>query len=281
MAIRILTDSTSDFTPEEAKQAGIALVPLHVIFDQEEYLDGVTLNKEEFYQKLESTELLPQTSQPSPNEFLSHFEDAKEAGDDLIVITVSSKLSGTCQSALLAKDICEYNRIYIVDSLSVTLGLKCLTQYALFLKEAGKNAEQIVASLEEAKHRLKLFAVVDTLKYLKKGGRLSGTAALAGTLLNIKPIIKVEEGLVIMAAKSRGRNNAYGKIIELMTEEGAPDFSLPYQIGYTGVPDTLDAFCNTIQSSFPLPFTPLTGIGCTVGVHAGPGACGIAYFSKQ
>ncbi len=280
MAIRILTDSTSDFTAEEAMQAGITLIPLHVIFDQEEYLDGITLSKEEFYKKLEDSEILPQTSQPSPNEFLSHFEDAKESGDDLIVITVSSKLSGTCQSALLAKEICEYNRIYVVDSLSVTLGLKCLVQYAVLQRESGKNAEEIVAALEETKHRLKLLAVVDTLKYLKKGGRLSGSAALAGTLLNIKPIIKVDEGLVVMAAKSRGRNGAYAKIRELINESASPDLSLPYLIGYTGSPDSLDTFCTTLQTSFPLS-SPMTAIGCTVGVHAGPGACGIAYFTKN
>lgn len=281
MSIRIITDSTSDITQIEAKKRNLTVVPLCVGFDQEEFKDGVTLSSEEFYAKLETSKTLPITSQPSPDEFLKHFQDAKAAGDQVIVITLSSNLSGTYQSAMLAKTMCEYDKIHLVDSQTVTLSLKILVEYGLSLRDKGASFEEIITELEDAKTRIKLFAVVGTLEYLKKGGRLSSTAAMAGTLLGIKPIIKVEDGTVAMAAKARGTNSAYSKISALIEENGGIDISMPYTLGYSGAAESLDPFQPFIEKAFNLSNSPISIIGATVGVHAGPGACGIAYFAPK
>ncbi|MEG0132607.1 MAG: DegV family protein [Clostridium sp.] len=280
MSIRIITDSTSDITQDLANDKNIAVVPLCVRFDQEEFKDGVTLSSEDFYSKLEVTKNLPTTSQPSPDEFLKHFNSAKEAGDEVIVITLSSSLSGTYQSAMIAKTMCEYDKIYLVDSQTVTLALKLLVEYALILRDTGTSFEDMITALEKAKTRIKLFAVVGTLEYLKKGGRLSSTAALAGTLLGIKPIIQIESGAVTMAAKARGTNSAYGKIVSLIEENGGIDMSMPYTLGYSGTSNSLETFKPFIEKAFDLSNSKISIIGCTVGVHAGPGACGIAYFTS-
>lgn len=281
MNIKIITDSTSDITQLEAKEKSITVIPLRVRFDETEFKDGVTLSSEEFYKKLQEAKNLPVTSQPSPDEFLTHFEEAKKSGDSVIVITLSSTLSGTYQSAMLAKSMCEYENIYLIDSQTVTLSLKLLVNYAIKLRDEGLSIDKIVTELEDAKKRIKLFAIVGTLEYLKKGGRLSSTAAIAGTLLGIKPIVKVEDGIVGMAAKARGTNSAFSKISSLIEETGGMDMSMPYTLGYSGSPESLDAFQPFIEKSFNLSNSPISIIGATVGVHAGPGACGIAYFTPK
>ena len=281
MSIRIITDSTSDITQSQARERNITIVPLSVRFGDEEFKDGITLSSQEFYRKLESSKTLPVTSQPSPDEFLKHFEAAKATGDHVIVITLSSTLSGTYQSAMLAKSMCEYDKIHLVDSTTVTLSLKILVDYAIQLRDKGADFHEIVTELEDAKKRIKLFAVVGTLEYLKKGGRLSSTAAIAGTLLGIKPIVKVEDGSVQMAAKARGTNSAFSKISSLIEEVGGIDMSMPYTLGYSGSPESLDAFKPFIENAFKLSNSPISIIGSTVGVHAGPGACGIAYFAPK
>lgn len=281
MSIRLITDSTSDITQSQGKERNITIVPLCVRFDNEEFKDGVTLSSEDFYKRLETSKTLPVTSQPSPDEFLKYFQEAQTAGDEVIVITLSSSLSGTYQSAMLAKTMCEYDKIHIVDSATVTLSLKILVDYALELRNKGLSYEEMVTELEDAKKRIKLFAVVGTLEYLKKGGRLSSTAAIAGTLLGIKPIVKVEDGSVLMAAKARGTNSAFNKISSLIEENGGIDMSMPLTLGYSGSPESLDTFKPFIEKTFNLSNSPISIIGCTVGVHAGPGACGIAYFAPK
>ena len=281
MSFRILTDSTSDITQIDAREKNIEVLPLRILFEDGEYLDGINITTEEFYNKLENANTLPQTSQPSPEDFLKRFEDAKNKGEDIVVITLSSALSGTYQSATLAKTICEYDNIYIIDSLTVTMGLNLLVDRAITLRESGLSASKVVEILENEKNNIRLFASVDTLEYLKKGGRLSGAAALAGTLLNIKPIVKVENGAVSMAAKARGTINSFSKIKGLIAEAGGIDTSKPYTLGYTGKADNLDQFKSFIEKNYDLTNSPIIAIGSTVGVHAGPGACGIAFFIKE
>lgn len=281
MSFRILTDSTSDITQIDAREKNIEVLPLRILFEDGEYLDGINITTEEFYNKLENANTLPQTSQPSPEDFLKRFEDAKNKGEDIVVITLSSALSGTYQSATLAKTICEYDNIYIVDSLTVTMGLNLLVDRAITLRESGLSASKVVEILENEKNNIRLFASVDTLEYLKKGGRLSGAAALAGTLLNIKPIVKVENGSVSMAAKARGTINSFSKIKGLIDEAGGIDTSKPYTLGYTGKAGNLEQFKSFIQKNYELTNSPIIAIGSTVGVHAGPGACGIAFFIKE
>ena len=277
--IYLITDSTSEITQEQAANQGLIVVPLHNMFGQEEYLDGVTISTEEFYKRLETVEELPTTSQPSPEEFLTHFNKVKEEGSSAVVITVSAKLSGTYQSACIAKDICEYEDIYIVDSLTVSIGLNCLVEHAKVLREQGLSAKNIAAELDAMKDKVKVFAMVDTLKYLKKGGRLSASAALVGTFLNIKPIIQVSDGVIGVAEKARGLNSAYKKVISLVEEKGGIDLSYPYCIGYSGDASAVESFKTYVQELTKQSTISNVAIGSTVGVHAGPGACGIAYFS--
>lgn len=280
MSIRIITDSTSDITQVDAKNLNISVVPLRVRIDNEEFQDGINLTAEEFYEKLKEAKSLPVTSQPSPEDFLKLFEDAKANNDEVIVITISSLLSGTNQSATLAKSLCEYDKIYIVDSCNVTLGLNLLVKYAVSLRDKLCSAEEIALELNKVKERINILAVVDTLEYLKKGGRLSSTAALAGTLLSIKPIIRVKDGVVAVAAKARGTNGAFSKIKSLIEETGGIDFNMPHLLGYTGAVSVLEPFEAYLDKSMELTNLPVNIIGSTVGVHAGPGACGIAYFAK-
>ena len=234
MNFNIVTDSTSDITQVDAREKNIQVVPLRILFEDGEYHDGINISTEEFYNKLESAKVLPQTSQPSPEDFFKIFEKAKNNDEALLVITLSSSLSGTYQSATIAKNICEYEKIYIVDSQTVTLGLKVLVDYAISLRNDGKSIEETFEILEREKQNIRIFAAVDTLEYLKKGGRLSSAAALAGTLLNLKPIVKVQDGAVSMAAKARGTNNSYSKIKALIEEAGGIDETRPYTLGYTG-----------------------------------------------
>lgn len=281
MAIRIITDSTSDVTQKMAKEKDMIVVPLHNLFGNEEFLDGVTITNEEFYQRLAMSEQLPTTSQPSPEEFLTYFLKCKEAKESVIVLTIASKLSGTYQSALIAKEVCEYEDIHIIDSLTATMGLNILVEYAVNLRNQGKSVTEIVSELEECKNRIRVFAVVDTLKYLKKGGRLSTTAAIAGTLLNVKPIVKVLDGVVGVAAKSRGLNGANKKVMELIQEEGGMDQEMPYCIGYTADSSVVDPMKTLLEENLQATSPLISPMGSTIGVHAGPGACGVAFFANK
>ncbi len=284
MAVRIITDSTADFSAQEARALGVSVVPLNVNFGPDEvYRDGVDLDPQEFYTRLAAAEKLPTTSQPSPELFLSIFEEAKEAGDEVVAVLLSGPLSGTVQSAGLARGLCGYEEhIFVVDSLTATLGLKLLVQRALALRDEGRTGAEIAAQLDEEKHRIRLYAVVDTLKYLQKGGRLSAAVAVAGTLLGIKPVITIQDGKVGVAGKARGLPGAYVTIFKLITgEEGGIDILKPYLLGYTGHRRTVEPFYRYITETLHLPEPPVSPIGTVIGTHAGPGACGIAYFAAE
>ena len=175
--IRILVDTSSDYTVEEIKANGMELAPLHITIGEKDYRDGYDLSKDRFYELLTSSEEFPKTSQPTPQDFVDVFEDVQEKGDELICILLSSKLSGTFQSATLAKSIVDYDNIHLVDSLGATHMIRIMADYALDLVKEGKSAIEIVAALEEMKSKIKVLAVVDTLEYLCKGGRVSKTAA--------------------------------------------------------------------------------------------------------
>lgn len=281
MSIKIITDSTSDISQKEAKELNITVLPLHVIFADAEYADGIDLMPDEFYDKLVKSQNLPSTSQLTPEQYLPYFEAAKENNDSVIVLTVSSKLSGTFQSAVIAKDMVEYDNIYIIDSLTVTLGLQLLIRKALDLLTLGYEAKHLVDELETAKHNIRLFAVLESLEYLKKGGRLSGVGAFAGTILNIKPIIEVKNGEVSVAAKARGLSAAYQKLIQLTSQSGGIDYNTHYCIGYSAYKDTMNNFVKAASKELTLDTALVSPIGTVVGTHAGPGVCGIAFFANN
>ncbi|MDF2801398.1 MAG: degV family protein [Anaerocolumna sp.] len=281
MSIKIITDSTSDISQKEAKELNITVLPLHVIFADGEYTDGIDLMPEEFYEKLVKSQNLPSTSQLTPEQYLPYFEDAKSNHDTLIVLTVSSKLSGTYQSAVIAKDMVEYDNIYIIDSLNVTLGLQILIRKTVDLLNLGYDVTKMVTEIEKAKHNIKLFAVLESLEYLKKGGRLSGVGAFAGTILNIKPIIEIKDGEVSVAGKARGMSSGYQKLLQLIEQSGGINYNSHYCIGYSAYRDNTDDFLKISNKNLELNSRYISPIGTVVGTHAGPGVCGIAFFSNE
>jgi DegV family protein with EDD domain len=279
--IKIITDSTSDIDLKYAQELNVEVVPLKVIIDGKEYKDRIDLQPEEFYDLLVNSQTLPSTSQPSPQDFVDLYETAKNNNDSVIVITLSSVISGTYQSANLAKDLVDYDDIYVIDSLGTTQMQRLLVLKAVALRNEGMNAQDLYTFLEAYKHRIRLFAFVDTLEYLYKGGRLSRTAATAGTLLKFKPIIGFDEGKLDVFAKARGTQKATAKIIDLIQQDGEMDLDEPICIGYTGSFDGLDKFENTLRETLHFGETLHGIVGPVIGTHAGPGARLIAYVKKQ
>ena len=219
--IRILVDSASDYKMEEIREKGLELVPITITIGSTDYIDGQNLDRDGFYEILEKTGSFPKTAQPSPQAFLEVFLDAKKKGDELICILLSSALSGTCQSAFLAKSMAAYDKIYIIDSLSATYTIKILADYALSLVSQGIGAGEIAALLEGLRSRVRVLAAPDTLDYLERGGRVSKTAAAIGNLAGIKPIITISpEGRVAVIGKCVGRNKAIGQILKQLAALG-------------------------------------------------------------
>ena len=279
MRTRIIIDSTTDLAPKLEGQ--VTIVPLTVRFGNEEYIDGVTITHEEFYNKLVESDVLPTTSQATPAAFEEVFREVAAAGDSAVVITVASQFSGTCQSARIAAE--DYDNIYVVDSGSVTMGAGILTEYALRCACSGMEAAQIAELLEKKKEGICLIALLDTLEYLKKGGRISSAVAFAGGLLNIKPAINVKDGVIHMLGKARGSKQGNNLLVQEIGKAGGIDFAMPILLGYSGLSDAL--LKKYIADSAPLwengvDSLRYTSIGSVVGTHAGPGAIAAAFFRK-
>lgn len=275
--VKIVIDSTINVAGHLLEK--FTVVPLTVKFGDEEFIDGVTISNSEFYEKLIGSDISPTTSQATPDKFEQVFKEAVDQGFDVVAITISSTLSGTCQSANIAAD--EYiGKVFVVDSYAVTIGGGILAELALTLAEQGKSAKEIAETLETEKSNIRLVALFDTLEYLKRGGRISKATAFAGGILNIKPLIGVEDGQITVLGKARGAKQGNQLIIEEIKKYGDIDFSKPVLLGYTGSDRTLlENFVNENGSLWET--TPnITDIGCVVGTHAGPGAFAISYFKK-
>ena len=279
----IITDSASDISQAEAKARQIEVLPLKTIFGESEYLDGVTLDHVTFYNKLIESDVLPTTSQLSPYDFEEKFRSAVEKGNDVLCITVSSKLSGCYQSANIAA--AEFpGKVTVVDSLNVAIGERNLVELAIQARDVGKSVSEIASLLNEMKQKLRLIALVDTLEYLKKGGRVSSATAMAGSLLGIKPVIAVENGTVAILGKARGSKNGSNMLMTLVETNGGIDFSLPFSLAYSGLDDTLlqkyisDSTALYADKTDQL---PIRTIGSTIGTHVGPGAIAVSFFSNQ
>lgn len=250
MAVQIIVDSTADFSAKEIEKRQITCIPMTVTFGNEQYIDGVDLTKEEFFVKLTNEKEFPKTSQPSPAKFAECFEEAKENGDDVVAILVSGALSGTVQSATIAKDIAEHEGVYIVDSNTVTLGIRLLVDHAVRMRDQGKSAAEIVERLEELKDRVRIYAGLDTLEYLQKGGRISKAAASLGRLAGIKPIITIdEEGKVAMCGKQRGNKNVFRQIIKYIDAE-MPDENYSVYFLYSADKKNCISFIQTLQKNW-------------------------------
>lgn len=279
MKTRIIVDSTADLVPE--CKSRVSVVPLTVHFGQEEYIDGITIDHKTFYEKLVESNVLPTTSQAAPDAFMKEFDKVKEAGDSAVVITLSSKFSGTYQSAMIAA--AEYENIYVVDSGSAAMGSGILTELALDLADEGMDAFEIARRLEEEKKKIVIVALVDTLEYLKKGGRVSRTVAFAGTVLNIKPVISVVDGEIAVLGKARGPKMGNNLLVQEIEKAGGVDFSKPVLLGYSGLSDAL--LLKYIEDSKHIWEKGLhqvryTTIGSVIGTHAGPGAVAVGFYKK-
>lgn len=281
MAIKILIDSASDITLEEAKKLGIEFLPLAINFEGHEYKDGVDITADDFYKKLEVCENLPKTSQAGPAKYASEYKRLTENGDELIVITLSSKLSGTYMSALVASYDYE-EKVYVVDSLNATTGERLLCLYALDLIKQGFNVKEIVDKLNTAKKKINVVAIINTLEYLKKGGRISQAVAFAGELLSIKPVISVVDGEIKVIGKAIGSKKANNLLNKLITNKEI-DYSMPYGLIWSGYEkDVINKYLIDSKKVWKdnLENIPLYQLGCTIGVHIGPGGVGCAFFEK-
>lgn len=282
MKVKLISDSASDMTQLEAKEQDVILLPLKTMIDGVEYLDGVTITTEEFYEKLETCKELPTTSQISPAEFEDALRPIVESGEEAVIITLAGKLSGTAQSAAIAAAEVGGN-VWVVDSGNVTIGQNILLRYAVRLRDQGLTGHEIAEELERVKSRICLLARVDTLEYLVRGGRLSKTAGFAGTLLNIKPVLCVEDGEIKVLGKARGSQQSNNMLTEFIKKKGNVDFSMPVMLAYSGTDNALlKGYIENSRALWAghLDSLPITMIGSTISTHAGPGAIAVAFFAK-
>lgn len=279
--ITIITDSASDISQNNNK--GVTVLPMTITFGEENYEDGVSLTPDSFYMKLIESSALPKTSQVNPYAFGQAYENALKSADYVIVITLSSKLSGTYQSACIAAD--DYDgRVFVIDSENVTVGEQILIDYALSLIDKGIEVNTIVSQLNTMKKRIRLVALLDTLEYLKKGGRISSGAAFLGNVLSIKPVIAIVDGEVSFLGKARGSKQGNNFLIQQVDTYGGIDYSLPVLLGYTGCSTVLmDKYIKDSSSLWEgrIPVPDIIQVGATIGTHIGPGGIAVAFFSKE
>lgn len=281
MGVKIVIDSSADVRASIKERFEIVALP--IIFGEERYLDGVNLTHAEFYEKLKEGSQLPKTSQATPFEFSQLYEKIVAGGDDAVVITIAEKLSGTYQSAVIAAENFP-GRVQVVNSDTVTIGAGILAEYALRLADSGLSAKEIAEKLEEQRGRAKVIAMVDTLEYLKRGGRISKTVAFAGELLSVKPVICVEEGEVRILGKARGTKQGNSLLEQEIVKAGGVDFDMPVLLGYSGTDSTaLRRYAEDFSRLWKGHEECLDAaeIGSVVGTHAGPGAIGVAFFTRE
>ncbi|MBO5229733.1 MAG: DegV family protein [Clostridia bacterium] len=283
--IKVLIDSASDITQEEAEKKGIYMIPLEVRFGEDVYLDGVNLLPQQFLEKLVESNELPKTSQINEYRWTEQFEKLTADGSQVIAITISSKLSGTYNNAKMAAKKFPH-QVFVIDSLSAATGERVLCDYALRLIAEGKAANEIAEELETKKKKLQVIAVVDTLKYLRKGGRISTLTAFAGELLSIKPVISVINGEVKLVGKAMGSKKSNNLLMQLVEKVGGIDFEMPYGLIFSGYRDEyLRKYLEDSASLWQEHVTNIKDIpvymyGSTIGTHVGPNALGVAFFAK-
>lgn len=278
--IRILTDTTSDLSMAEAAKMLIDMVPLSVTFGTKTYREGYELSMDEFYANLISVKDTVKTSQPPPAEFLHFFQAAKIAGDTVICILLSKGLSGTYQSAHVAKAAADYDKIYIINSNNATLGMRILLSRAVQMRAEGAVAEEIVKEIEWMKGKLRLYALPATLEYVYRGGRLSKTAMLAGTMLGIIPLVELREGVLEVVGKVRGRSKLYEYTCSEMEKGQAIDYNYPVYFGYAMERKGADELRSCVMDRFSFKSGETHPIGSVLGAHAGPGTCIVVYMVK-
>ena len=280
MSVRIITDSASDMSP--AEHPALSVLPLSVTFGTDVYMDGVDIDHQRFYEMLVERDELPKTGQVNPYAFSQAIAEARAAGDEAVIITVGAKLSGTNQSARTALAEAPGGDVHVVDSNNVTLGERVLVEYALRLVDEGRRAAEIAEAVEAVRDRVVVIGLLETLEYLVRGGRLSAAAGAVGALLNVKPVVAAEDGLIVQLGKARGSKNGRNLLNQKVEKAGGVDFSMPLALGYTGLSDAV--LKKYIEDSAALwaghteSELPVHTIGATIGTHVGPGAVAVAFF---
>ena len=280
MAVRIITDSGSDILPNEME--GLIVLPLTIAFGNDVYHDGVDLSHEQFFDLLTQSSENPTTGQVPPFRYKQAFDELVANGDEAVVVALSSGVSGTCDSARSAA--AEYpGKIHVVDSLHVSVGIRLLVEMGLQMAAEGKSASQIEDVLNQSKGKIHFLALLDTLEYLRRGGRISNVSATLGTLLAIKPVVTCTDGKIVVMDKPRGLKNGRAIIADLIRKDGGFDFDKPLCIGYTGNSDKpvrqfLDSCRDLWEGKGEV---PVSSIGATIGTHTGPGGFLLAYFGKE
>lgn len=278
--IRIITDSAADFEPHELEDLNVEYIYLPVMLGEKEYFGDLT--KDGFYQLLRETEEMPKTAQASPQILMDIFEETKNQGDEAIFISLSSALSGACQTAMMSRELVDCDDCYVVDSLNATGGQRMIVEYAVKLRDEGKNAKEIVAALEQLRGRLELYACIDTLEYLYKGGRISHTAYKVGSFANIKPIIQVEKnGQIGVPGKSMGMRKGMDNLCKRVAEK-KPDESFPLYVMYTDDRTVAETLMKRLAAfGFEVPNDRIIQVGSVIGSHIGPHACGLVYVVAE
>lgn len=276
--VRIITDSAADFEPAEIEQMRISCIPLTVIFGTTEYQENINLSKTEFYDLLRSTEEFPKTAQASPQVLTDLFKSAHADGDEAIYITISSGFSGTYQNAALLCQKLALPGCYVVDSENGTGGQRMVVEYAVRLRNEGKSAQEIIAALEAMRKRVVLFACMDTLEYLYRGGRISNVVYRVGSLAQIKPILQVDaEGKLSIPAKAMGMKKGMAFMCEKV-QELPPDAEFPFYVMYTDDRVNGLALAERIRAlGIDVPEERIINVGAAIGSHIGPKACGLVY----
>lgn len=276
MSIKIISDSTSDLPEDLVKELDITVLPLRILFGDEEFRDGLDLTNSEFYDKLAKSRILPTTAQIGPGEFLEEFSKHLNNGDEVIGIFISSKLSGTCGSAMIAKEMLSSDNIRIIDSLNVTFGLGLLVIEAARMVKRGKKAEEIVCKIEEVKNKVCFYGIINNLEYLKRGGRLSSAGAFAGNLFGIKPLITVKDGEVAVIGNARGQKKAIAWVMEDIKKKKMSLNNKLICIGYNLPPEDLVSFQEALFRAYTPNEVIVMKIGAVVGTHAGPSCVGFS-----
>jgi len=279
--VRIITDSAADFEPIELEEKNILCIPIKVLLGQDEYEENVNLTKDQFFALLAQTGASPRTSQPSPQILADLFEDAKQAGDEALYITLSSALSGTYQTAVMTKEDADSEDCLVLDSRNATGGQRLLVEYALRLREEGKCAKEIAREVAALRDRIVLYACIDTLEYLYRGGRISHTVYKLGTMAQVKPVIRVsEEGGIEVPAKAMGMRKGMEQLCKRL-EAQKPSEKHNLYVMYTADRSIGRTLAEKVRAmGYDVPEERIIQVGAGIGSHIGPNACGIVYVAE-
>jgi len=274
--VRIVTDSTADLTPEQQRAAGIIVVPLNVHFGDEVFRDHVDLSTDEFFRRLKASPQLPRTSQPSVGAFEEAYRSLRQGGDEIVSVHLSSKVSGTYNSALMAAQSVGEGKIDVVDSLSTSMALGFIALEGAKLARAGRDRQAVADCLRGLVPKARVICVVDTLTYLERGGRIGKARALLGSLLNVKPILQLKDGEVVPLGRARGRPQALNRLVELLERDGkVSQLAIMHGAGQADA----EQLRKRVASSYPGVDIQLTEIGAVLGTHTGPGVIGFTYLA--